>query len=182
MRKLILFNMVTADGYFKGHGEDINWHRVDQEVNEYIIEQLRTGDTFLFGRKTYTLMEDYWTGEDAFRDDPVVTELMRDHLKIIISNTLKSTNWKNTRLVSDHIIEEVQQLKKSPGKIIFLCGSGELSELLLHHGLIDEIRLIINPVTLGAGVPLFKNSKLNLQLLKAKVFGNGNIMLDYIPG
>ena len=173
--------MVTADGYFKGMHEDISWHKVDAEVNEYITDQLRTADTLLFGRKTYTVMEDFWPREEAFKEDPAVAEMMARYLKIVISTTLEKTNWNNTRLINRNVPEEVQKLKQEPGKNLFIFGSAALSELLMHHHLIDEFRLMVNPVTLGAGISLFKNTPMDLQLLKAKVFGNGNILLCYFP-
>ena len=174
MRKLILFNMVTADGFFEGMHGDISWHKVDEEVNEYITTQLRTTDTLLFGRKTYQVMEDFWPGEEAFKQDPAVA-------KIIFSTTMQKTGWKNTRLVNRNAVEEVEKLKNLPGKDLFIFGSAELSHLLIQHQLIDEFRLMINPVILGNGRPLFKNRHVNLQLIKARVFGNGNVLLSYMP-
>ena len=181
MRKLILFNMVTADGYFEGMHEDISWHKVDEEVNEFITAQLRTTDTLLFGRKTYMVMENFWPREEAFKEDPAVAEMMGDYLKIIFSTTMQKTGWKNTRLVNRNAVEEVEKLKKETGKDLFIFGSAELSNLLIQHRLIDEFRLMINPVILGNGRPLFKHRYVNLQLLKARVFGNGNVLLCYIP-
>ena len=181
MRKLILFNMVTADGFFEGMHGDISWHKVDEEVNEYITTQLRTTDTLLFGRKTYQVMEDFWPGEEAFKQDPAVAKMMGDYLKIIFSTTMQKTGWKNTRLVNRNAVEEVEKLKNLPGKDLFIFGSAELSHLLIQHQLIDEFRLMINPVILGNGRPLFKNRHANLQLTKASVFGYGNVLLSYMP-
>lgn len=181
MRKLILFNMITADGYFEGIEEDISWHKVDKEVNDFFTDQLRSTDTLLFGRKTYQVMEDFWPGETAFKEDPVVAEMMGDYLKIIFSTNLKNTNWKNTRLVNNNAVLEVEKLKKETGKDLFIFGSAEISDLLIEHHLIDEFRLMINPVIIGNGKPLFKNRHIDLQLIKAKVFGNGNVLLCYIP-
>lgn len=181
MRNLILFNMVTIDGYFEGMHGDIRWHKVDEEVNEYFIDQLRTSDTLLFGRRTYMVMEDYWDSEAAMQEDPVVTEMMGNYLKIIFSTTLQKTGWKNTRIINRNAVEEIEKLKAMAGKDIFIFGSAELSHLLAQHQLIDEFRLMINPVILGNGIPLFKKKHLELQLKKAKVFGNGNVLLCYIP-
>ena len=181
MRKLILFNMVTTDGYFEGMQGDISWHKVDEEVNEFITEQLRTTDTLLFGRRTYQVMEDFWPTEEAFRQDPAVAEMMGNYLKIIFSTTLQKTGWKNTRIINRNAVEEIEKLKKMPGKDMFIFGSAELSQLLIQHQLIDEFRLMLNPVILGMGNPLFKKKHLDLQLIKVKVFGNGNVLLCYLP-
>ena len=94
---------------------------------------------------------------------------------------MQKTGWKNTRLVNRNAVEEVEKLKNLPGKDLFIFGSAELSHLLIQHQLIDEFRLMINPVILGNGRPLFKNRHVNLQLIKARVFGNGNVLLSYMP-
>jgi dihydrofolate reductase len=76
----------------------------------------------------------------------------------------------------------VRKIKNKPGKDVFIFGSADLSATLIEHHLINEFRIMINPVILGKGTPLFKNvrKKINLQLLKTKVFGNGNVLLNYL--
>lgn len=172
--------MITADGYFEGRNEDISWHRVDEEVNEFIIEQLKTADTLLFGRKTFKVMEDFWPTENAFELDPETAGLMSEHLKIVFSKTKERSAWENTKLVHENAIEEVKQLKEKEGKNIFVFGSADLCKTLIKNNLIEEFRLMINPVTLGKGNSFFHN-KMDLQLLKTKVFGNGNVLLCYRP-
>lgn len=180
MRKLILFNMITADGYFEGQGADISWHKVDKEVNEYIIEQMKTTHTLLFGRKTFEVMEDFWPTKEAFAADPVVSKMMSSYSKIVFSTTREKSEWKNTSFFNGHVVEEIKKLKGQEGKSIFILGSADLCRTLIKDNLIDEFRLMINPVTLGKGNPFFY-SKMNLQLLKVKVFGNGNVLLCYQP-
>lgn len=184
MRKLIIFNMLSLDGYFEGTHEDISWHHVDDEFNEFAIEQIKEADAILFGRKTYELMAGYWPTPAAIKDDPVVAGLMNSYPKIVFSTTLKEAKWNNTRLIRDNIEREVQQLRRQPGKNLFVFGSADLSAALWQMGLIDEFRIMINPVVLGKGNPFFKNTrdKMELQLRKAKVFGNGNVLLYYTPG
>ncbi|HEU5364109.1 MAG TPA: dihydrofolate reductase, partial [Hanamia sp.] len=82
MRKIILFNLITLDGYFEGLEADLSWHHVDEEFNEFAIAQLKTADTLLFGRKTYQLMERYWPTEEGIKDDPVVADLMNSIDKV----------------------------------------------------------------------------------------------------
>lgn len=180
MRRLIVFNMLTSDGYYKGQNEDISWHKVDKEVNEFIIEQTKTTDTLLFGKKTYKVMEDFWPTKEAHKQDPEIASMMSKYMKIICSTTLEKTNWKNTKLIKENVIDEVKKLKNQPGKDIFVLGSGDLCKTLIQHHLIDEFRLMIHPVALGNGNPFF-HAKLELQLLKTKVFGNGNVLLYYRP-
>jgi len=181
MRKLFAFNMVSLDGFFEGPNRDINWHNVDDEFNQFAIEQTSTVDTILFGRVTYELMAGYWPTPAATTDDPVIADLMNRLPKIVFSRTLQKAEWNNTRLIKDHIAEEITTLKQQPGKDLALFGSANLLSTLIQMGLIDEHRIIVNPIVLGSGTPLYQGlkDKLNLKLLKTKTFRNGNVLLYY---
>jgi dihydrofolate reductase len=183
MRKVFLFNMISLDGFFEGPGQDLSWHNVDDEFNEFAIDQLREVDTLLFGRVTYQGMASYWPTESAISDDPIVAGLMNSLPKIVFSTTLDSVEWNNAKLVKVNIVEEISKLKQQPGKEIAIFGSSELAAALAGHGLIDEYRIMVNPVVLGAGKPLFKGTgkRLNLKLLKTKTFDSGNVLLYYEP-
>jgi len=181
MRKLFAFNMVSLDGFFEGPNRDINWHNVDDEFNQFAIEQTSAVDTILFGRVTYELMAGYWPKPAATTDDPVIADLMNRLPKIVFSRTLQKAEWNNTRLIKDHIAEEITTLKQQPGKDLALFGSANLLSTLIKMGLIDEHRIIVNPIVLGSGTPLYQGlkDKLNLKLLKTKTFRNGNVLLYY---
>ena len=183
MRKIFLFNMITLDGFFEGPNQDISWHNVDDEFNEFAIDQLNEVDTLLFGRVTYQVMASYWPTEFAISDDPIVAGLMNSLPKIVFSKTLEKAEWNNSRLVKENIVEEVLKLKGQPGKDIAIFGSSDLAVTLATHDLIDEYRIIVNPVFLGGGTPLLKGIKdqLNLKLLKARMFKSGNVLLYYAP-
>lgn len=183
MRKVFLFNMVTLDGFFEGPHQDISWHNVDEEFNEFAIDQLNEIDMLLFGRVTYQGMASYWPTEGAIHDDPSVAGLMNSLPKIVFSKTLDKAEWNNTRLVKDHAAEEVSTLKQQPGKDIAIFGSSDLAVTLAERGLIDEYRIIVNPVFLGDGTPLLKGikEKLKLKLLHARIFNSGNVLLYYAP-
>ena len=183
MRKLFLFNMVTLDGFFEGPNQDISWHHTDEEFNDFAINQLQEVDTLLFGRVTYEIMASYWPTEPAKESDPVVAGLMNSLPKIVFSRTLNQVEWENSRLVKEDVIEEVFKLKQEPGKDITIFGSSNLAVTLAEHGLIDEYRIIVNPVFLGNGTTLLKglNKQLNLKLLKARTFNSGNVLLYYAP-
>lgn len=183
MKKIILFNAITVDGYFEGPNQEIDWHQVDEEFNEFAIEQLKTADTLLFGRITYELMAGYWPTPQAITDDPRVAEIMNSIPKIVFSKTLKQAPWNNTRLVNSDAAAELARLKQQPGKDMLIFGSGDLASSLIKAGLIDEFRLLINPVILGSGHPMFKglNEQLPLTLLKTRTFKNGNVLLYYQP-
>jgi len=183
MRKMFLFNMVTLDGFFEGPNQDISWHNADEEFNEFAINQLREVDTLLFGRVTYQGMASYWPTEAAKRDDPVIAGLMNSLPKIVVSTSLDSLEWNNSKLIKENIQEEISKLKQEPGKEIAIFGSSDLAATLAEYGLIDEYRIIVNPVFLGDGTPLLKGIKdrLNLELLKARTFKSGNVLLYYAP-
>ena len=184
MRKIILFNLVTLDGFFEGLNGEIDWHNVDEEFNAFAIDQLNSADGLLFGRVTYQLMASYWPTPAATTDDPIVANKMNTMSKIVFSKTLEKVEWNNTRLVKEHAAEEISKLKQQPGRDLFLFGSATLAATLIQNGLIDEYRIMVNPVILGSGRPLFKGiqEKLNLKLLKTKTFQNGNVLLYYQPG
>jgi dihydrofolate reductase len=182
MGKVISFNLMTLDGFFAGPHGEIDWHRVDDEFNEFAIEQLDTVGTLLFGRVTYELMVAYWPTPAALADDPLVADRMNRLPKIVASRTLSKVAWANTTLVRENIEGEVARARQS-GKDMFLFGSADLAATLSRHGLIDEYRVIINPVVLGSGQPLFKDveERLDLRLLRTRTFRNGNVLLYYEP-
>jgi dihydrofolate reductase len=182
MRKLFSFNMMTLDGFFEGLNRDISWHNVDAEFNQFAIAQLDEIGMLLFGRATYQVMASYWPTPMATANDPIVAGLMNRMPKMVCSRTLKKADWENTRLIRDHVPDEVSRLKQQPGKDLAIFGSANLMAALMQADLIDEHRVMINPVILGNGTPLFKtNEKLGLKLTRTRAFGNGNVLLCYQP-
>lgn len=183
MRKLILFNLLTLDGFFEGANKELDWHNVDNKFNEFATEQLLSADLLIFGRVTYELLAAYWPTHAASTDDPVVAELMNTLPKIVCSTTMEKAKWSNTTLIKENIAEEITKLKQQIGKNLFLLGSANLASTLRKLNLIDEYRIMINPILLGKGNPLFKSEedKLNLKLIKTTVFNSGNVLLYYEP-
>jgi dihydrofolate reductase len=183
MRKVFLFMVVTLDGFFEGPNHEIDWHNVDEEFNEFAIHQLNEVDTLLFGRVTYEGMASYWPTQFAKEDDPIVADKMNTVPKIVFSKTLEKAEWNNSRLVKEHIAEEVSELKQQQGRDLAIFGSSDLAVSFIQMGLIDELRIMVNPVVLGNGKPLFNgiHEKLNLKLLKTKTFRSGNVLLYYQP-
>jgi len=178
MRRVILWNLITLDGFFEGPKSwDLNFHKLvwGEELKRWSIDQLKSADALLFGRITYEGMAAYWTqaqGEDA--------DLMNGIAKFVFSKTLKKTDWNNTTLVGDHTELKVSKLKQQPGKDIYIFGSANLSSTLMQHDLIDEYRLALVPVLLGQGNLLFKNSpRATMTLLEAKQLNNGCVILRY---
>lgn len=183
MRKVIFFMLTTLDGFYEGPNREIDWHNVDEEFNEFAIEQLNSVDVLLFGRKTYELMAKYWPTPAAATDDPIVADKMNRLPKIVFSRTLSSVDWQNTRLVKGNMAEEISKLKQQPGKDLIIFGSSDLAATFIQHGLLDEFRIMVNPVVLGSGIPLFKGvyQPLKLKLLKTRTFSSGNVLLYYQP-
>lgn len=175
--------MISLDGFFEGPNREIDWHNVDEEFNEYAIDLLDNVDVLLFGRVTYELMANYWPTLSATTDDPIVASKMNSLPKIVFSRTLEKADWNNTRLVKENIAEEVSKLKQQPGKDLAIFGSSDLALSFIKLSLIDEYRIIVNPLVLGEGKSLFKgiSDKLTLKLLKTKTFNSGNVLLYYQP-
>jgi len=183
MRKVILFNMMTLDGFFSGPNGEIDWHNVDDEFNEFAIDQLNTADGLIFGRVTYLGMASYWTTPDAIKDDPIIAGKMNSISKIVVSRTLEMAGWNNTRLVKENAAGEIGKLRQQSGKDWYIFGSANLAASLGQLGLIDEYRVIVNPVILGSGVPLFSGMRepLHLKLDNSRSFRSGNVLLYYQP-
>ena len=179
MRKVIVWNMVTLDGYFEGPKPwEIDWHEYvwGEELERFSLDQAQEVGALLFGRKTYEGMAGYWstaTGE--------IAEFMNSIAKVVFSNTLETTGWSNTRLVKGSAEEEVARLKQEPGKDLFIFGSANLTGSLTKHGLIDEYRIGLNPLVLGGGTPMFKPSdeRMRLKLLEARPMQSGVVLLRY---
>jgi dihydrofolate reductase len=181
MRKVIMWNLVTLEGFFEGRKSwEIDWHEDvwGEELEQFSIEQLKSAGMLLFGRVTYEGMAGYWPSQKG-----EIADFMNSIPKVVFSRTLERAEWNNTRLVKENAEEEVVKLKQQPGKDLFIFGSADLSSMLIRHGLIDEIRLAVVPVILGAGNPLFKPSpdRMRMKLLEAKPLKSGCVILRYQP-
>jgi dihydrofolate reductase len=179
MRKVIVWNLVTLDGYFEGPKPwEIDWHEYvwGEELERFSLEQAQEVGTLLFGCKTYEGMAGYWqtaTGE--------VAEFMNRIPKVVFSNTLETAGWSNTQLVKGSAAEEVARLKQEPGRDLFIFGSANLIGSLTKQSLIDEYRIGLTPLVLGGGTPMFKPSgeRMRLQLLEARPMQSGVVLLRY---
>ncbi len=181
MRKIIVQEMLSVDGFFCGPSGEIDWHNVDAEFNETAIEFLDTIDTLLFGRVTYELMASYWPTEAALSDDPHVASRMNALKKVYFSHGQEKMFWNNSTMLSEINAEEIRKMKEAPGKDIAIFGSGKLIEQLMPLAVIDELRFIIAPVILGKGRTVFSTLEetKKLKLLETKKFANGNVLVSY---
>ena len=186
--KLFMFMTISLDGFFEGRDHDISWHNVDDELNKFAIELLRETDTILFGRRTYELFEDFWpkAADDPkiSKDNLEIARLINNMNKVVFSKTLtkveEKENWRNVKLIRDVNPEEIKRWKQ--GKDLCIGGSN-LALSFAQLGLIDEIRIMVDPIVLGEGTRLFEGikDKLNLSLLKTRTFKSGNVLLYYQP-
>ena len=183
MRKVIVFMLTTLDGYYAGPNDEIDWHLVDDEFNAFAIRQLDSVDVLLFGRRTYEGMVSYWPTAAAATENPEITAKMNAKPKIVFSRTLGSADWQNTRLIKEDIAAEIAELKQQPGQDLIIFGSSNLSASFINLGLIDEFRIMVSPVVLGRGKPLFGGieNTLELKLLKTEPFSSGNVLHYYEP-
>ena len=181
MAKLVAFNLISLDGFFEAEDQTIDWFNVDEEFNEFALNQLKTVEAILYGRKTYEGMFEYWTSEMAMQSDPEMSTLMNETKKVVFSKTLTSLNWKNSELISNDLPLKIAKLKKSHSKDLIVFGSGNLISSLINLQLIEEIRLMIVPVLLGKGTPMFNDliSTNSLALKEKKEFKSGNLLLTY---
>jgi len=186
MRKLIVFNHVSLDGYFVDVNGGMSWAKSDHndaEWNAFVAENAKGDGPLLFGRVTYELMASYWPTPIADQHYPVVAERMNKLPKVVFSRTLDKASWNNTKLVKGDMAAEIRKMKKEPGKDMVIFGSGSIVSQLAQEGLIDEYQIAMNPVVLGKGKTMFDGikQKLNLKLTKTRAFGNGNVFLCYEP-
>jgi dihydrofolate reductase len=183
VRKLYAFLMMTLDGFYEGPDQEFQFWQVDDEFDEFSAGQLNDTDVLLLGRVTYEGMASYWPTPAARENDPVVAELMNTMPKIVVSTTLQTAEWNNTRLLGANVAEQLAKLKQQPGKALAILGSPNLTVSLLGMGLVDELRVMVNPVVLGDGKSLFRSTKqeLKLQLLQTRTFSSGNVLLTYQP-
>jgi dihydrofolate reductase len=186
MRKLIVFNNITLDGFFVGAGGDMSWAhkgKDDAEWNAFVADNAAGGGMLLFGRVTYELMASYWPTPPAIENDPAVANRINALPKVVFSKTLDQASWNNTQLLKGDLAAEVRKLKQEPGPGIAILGSGSIVAQLAQKGLIDEYQFVVNPLVLGAGRTMFEgvNRPLALKLIKTRAFGNGNVLLCYEP-
>lgn len=178
-----MWNLITLDGYFEGgKAWDLSFHRTafGDELQDYSIEQLKTADMLVFGKKTYEGMADYWTSAEAAEDE--VAGYMNKIPKIVCSTSLQTADWNNSTVVKD-AVAEIPKLKTEGDGNMFVFGSGNLSESLMKADLFDEYRLCIAPVFLGKGKRLFNEGLpyQKLTLLKERPLQTGGVIVMYAP-
>lgn len=180
-RKIIVFESVSLDNFIADSEGAIDWAMRDQEISDFTTNGDSVIDTFLFGRKTYDMMASYWPTSQAKAAQPKYAKVLNSAPKIVFSKTLDKADWANTKVMKDIKKEDIEKMKQQEGQDMMIFGSGSIVNQLAALGLIDEYQLLVNPVILGKGKPLFADLKnrINLKLVKTKQFSNGVTFLQY---
>jgi dihydrofolate reductase len=156
MRKLIVANHVTIDGFFAGPNGELDWFVRDDQLAKHAAEQLKTKDALLLGRLTYQLFASYWPTPSAYKDNPILAPMLNDITKIVFSRTLDRAEWNNSRLIKENMAGEVLELKAQSGKDMVILGSGRSQ----FEGL---------------------GGRLKMRLIKAEMLSCGIVVLRYQP-
>jgi dihydrofolate reductase len=182
MRRLVVWNLMTLDGYFEGRNPwDLGFHETvwGEELEAFSLEQGKEIGTLLFGRRTYEGMAGYWSQETG-----AIADMMNAIDKAVATRTLDEATWNNTRLLKGDAVEAVRDLKAEDGKDIYVFGSADLLASLLAANLVDEYRICLVPVVLGGGNPLFKpqDSQVRMRLEGTRPLKTGGVILTYAAG
>jgi dihydrofolate reductase len=184
MRKLVVFNNISLDGYFTDAKNDMSWaHSEDAEWDAFTAENAQGGGALVLGRITYELMIQFWPTPYAAEIAPVVAERMNAMPKFVFSHTLDKAAWNNTTLLRGNLASEINRLKQEPGDKLTILGSGSLVSQLTRERLIDEYQFVLTPVVLGQGRTMFDGApeRLLFNRTHSRSFGNGNVLLCYEP-
>ena len=185
MRKIFSFMHISLDGFVAGPNGEMDWIKVDEEIFDHVGKRISEGDTALYGRVTYQMMENYWpTAADkpgAARHDIEHSKWYGKVYKVVLSKTMEEAGLINTKIISDNLSDNINDIKQQAGKDILLFGSPSATHSLIQLKLIDGYWLFVNPVILGRGIPLFADikDKIKLNLLSSRLFTCGVVELNY---
>jgi dihydrofolate reductase len=177
---------VSLDGFVAGLNGELDWVKIDQEIFDYVGKRISEGDTALYGRVTFQMMENYWPTAGhkptATKHDIEHSKWYNNVHKVVLSKTLKEKDFTNTKIISDNLSDKINEIKQQEGKDILLFGSPTATHSLIQLNLIDGYWLFVNPIILGQGIPLFVDikDKIKLNLLTTtRQFTSGVTELNY---
>lgn len=187
MRKLITTTWISLDGFIAGPNGEMDWIMVEDEMGAYEDAIVTSADTLLLGRVTYQSFAGSWPhvpdNPDAQPGEKEYARKLNAMRKIVFSKTLPTVEWNNSSLLKEVRHEDIAKLKQEPGRDMLIYGSASIVQTLTNLGLIDEYQLLVHPVVLGGGKPLFQDVKerQKLKLVSTRTFPSGVIGLYYQP-
>ncbi len=189
MRKIITTTWTTLDGFIAGANGEMDWigEIYDEAMGLYEDQVVSEADTLLMGRVTYQSFAGSWPyvpdNPNASEGEKIYARKLNAMRKIVFSRTLESVEWNNSTLRKEIVPEEIAQLKQEPGRDMLIYGSASIVQALTNHGLIDEYQVLVHPVILGGGKPLFQNiqQQVKLTLVNNKTHPSGIVVLYYQP-
>jgi dihydrofolate reductase len=193
MKNLILSMMLSADGHTARPGGDLGWFLSDADFEDEMLGLLRGVDALLFGRKAYLELAEFWPsagdpgapaapGGFTSRERAVeFARLMNTIPKLVITTTLERLDWGPARRIGTDLAADVRRLKAEPGRDLVLFAGAAAAQSCMQLDLVDEYHLMLHPIVLGKGLPLFGGAlpELPLRLLTAKTFSSGVVLLRY---
>ena len=185
MRKIVVFMHVTLDGFVAGPKGEMDWINIGDEIFEYAGKQTDSADTAMYGKNTFLMMNGYWptaaNQPNASKHDIQHSNWYNQVEKVVLSTTLEEKDFPGIKFISNNLESEINKLKQKPGKNILIFGSAKAVHSLMALNLIDEYCLMVNPVLIGRGIPMFKdiNEKINIKLTDSNIFSSGVVCLHY---
>ncbi|HEY0250676.1 MAG TPA: dihydrofolate reductase family protein [Kofleriaceae bacterium] len=189
MRRIHMFQRVSADGYFSDPHGSIEWVTQDPDLDAEARTSMPEADAMMFGKTTYVGFKSFWpTATNAAPHGPPRTSdaiaamgtWINSMTKYVFSHSYKDDSWANTQLLGAFDPEKVEAIKRGPGKAIMIFGSGAITSLLTKHGLVDDYTFVLSPIVLGQGAhPIRDAGRVDLELVEAKTFATGNVRLRY---
>jgi len=181
MRKLIINEWISLDGIFDASSMNKWWLPFDSPSRQqYIQDTINNCEVMLYGRKTYEMLYPYWSS--LKHNEQGVADKLNNCKKYVVSSKLKKAPWGDTTILGKNFIEEIEKIKDGEGGYILVQGSSSLLKSLLEAGLVNELKLLINPSIVGNGERLFfEDVNSNLQLMDCKQLDKGVVLLTYKP-
>lgn len=184
MHKILVFNNISVDGLFADAEGGVGWAKRDsEELTEYVKQVRGDISTYLFGRATYQMFAGFWPTPAGKAVNPYFAKILNEGRKVVFSKSLREATWENTVLEREADASTLGRIKASGDGDCLIFGSGSLVRDLTERGLIDEYQLVVNPVIVGSGRPLFSHlpKSVELRLIDSKPFKNGTVLLRYQP-
>jgi dihydrofolate reductase len=181
MRKLIVTEWVSLDGIFDANSMNKWWMPFDSTSRQqYIQDTINNCEIMLYGRTTYEMLYPYWS---SFKNNEQgVADKLNNCKKYVVSSKLKKAPWGDTTILGKNFVEEMEQVKQGNGGYILVQGSSTLLKPLLEAGLVDELKLLINPALVGTGKrPFIEDINCELELLQFQQFEKNVVLLNYKP-